>query len=273
MKRKIVLLLVVSAMVMCLAAGCGNTPEEKSDTTEEAVEEQGPEKEEEIEELEETEEADEAEEPEETESAENETTQAETPETAEPTEPAAPTYTYADMSATKYAQCSLNVRDLPGTDGAKLGTLSLNQVVTVTGQCNETGWYRIDYNGGTAYVSNKYLGDNKVEVQAQAPTQTGNTAPTETAQTSESTQSGGECPYPLYQVIDEGGDNVYFYCLWDGVTHVGQNPNFWPCFDACIAIQKERYPERTGGMNSTAEETGYYVDGMQVVKQMPHWLP
>lgn len=271
MKRKFALLLATSTVMMCLAVGCGDTAEEKSDTTENSVVEEETETISEDTEKEELEEPEEIPEPTE-ESAETPTEESH-PAAQEPTEPAAPTYTYADMSATKYAQCSLNVRDLPGTDGAKLGTLSLNQAVTVTGQCNETGWYRIDYNGSTGYVSNKYLGDNKVEVQTQAPTQTGNTAPTETAQTSESTQSGGECPYPLYQVIDEGGDNVYFYCLWDGVTHVGQNPNFWPCFDACIAIQKERYPERTGGMNSTAEETGYYVDGMQVVKQMPHWLP
>lgn len=211
MKRKIVLLLAVSAMVMCLAAGCGNTSEEKSDTTEEAVEEQGPEKEEEIEELEETEEPDEGEEPEETESAENETPQAETPETAETPEPEAPTYTYADMSATKYAQCSLNVRDLPGTDGAKLGTLSLNQAVTVTGQCNETGWYRIDYNGSTGYVSNKYLGDNKVEVQAQAPTQTGNST---SAQTGVSNDLPS-CPYALNQLIDYGDGSYGMYEVGD----------------------------------------------------------
>lgn len=98
-------------------------------------------------------------EPEET--AESE--QVETP--ASPaTEPASP-YTYTDMSATMYAQQTVNVRDLPDTKGNKLGGLSTNDEITITGQCNETGWYRFEYNGGVAYVSDKYVGENKVEVQ------------------------------------------------------------------------------------------------------------
>lgn len=72
-------------------------------------------------------------------------------------------YTYTDMDATKYAKSSVNVRNMPGTDGEKLGALSFNQEVKVTGQCNETGWYRIEYSGETAYVSDSYLVDNKVE--------------------------------------------------------------------------------------------------------------
>lgn len=72
-------------------------------------------------------------------------------------------YTYTDMDATKYAKSSVNVRNMPGTDGEKLGSLSFNQEVKVTGQCNETGWYRIEYSGETAYVSDSYLVDNKVE--------------------------------------------------------------------------------------------------------------
>ena len=74
-------------------------------------------------------------------------------------------YTYTDMTATMYAQQTVNVRDLPDTKGNKLGGLSTNDEITVTGQCNETGWYRSEYNGSIAYVSDKYVGENKVEVQ------------------------------------------------------------------------------------------------------------
>ena len=66
-------------------------------------------------------------------------------------------YTYTDMSAIMYAKSAVNVRSLPSTDGTRLGTLVANQPVAVTGQCNETGWYRIQYGDGKAYVSNKYL--------------------------------------------------------------------------------------------------------------------
>ena len=74
-------------------------------------------------------------------------------------------YTYTDMEVTMYAQQTVNVRDLPSTDGNKVGSLSTNDEVKVTGQA-DTGWNRIEYNGNVAYVSNSYLGDSKVEVTA-----------------------------------------------------------------------------------------------------------
>lgn len=71
-------------------------------------------------------------------------------------------YTFTDMNTTMYAKSSVNVRNLPSTDGTRVGSLSTNQAVTVTGQCNETGWYRIQYNNSECYVSNKYLTEQKV---------------------------------------------------------------------------------------------------------------
>lgn len=67
------------------------------------------------------------------------------------------TFTYTDMNVTMYARSTVNVRDLPSTAGNKVSSLASNEQVTVTGQCNETGWYRISYNGTDAYVSNSYL--------------------------------------------------------------------------------------------------------------------
>ena len=87
----------------------------------------------------------------------------------EPTTESQPQYTYTDMNATMYAKSSVNVRSLPSADGERLGSLSTNQEVTVTGQCNETGWYRIEFNGSVAYVSNNYLSDTKVEQTTAAP--------------------------------------------------------------------------------------------------------
>lgn len=91
-------------------------------------------------------------------------------------------YTYADLSKTMYAKSTVNVRSLPSTSGSKLGSLSKNQEVAVTGQCNETGWYRINYNNGEGFVSNKYLADEPVAAaagtktaQAQTQTQTAET--------------------------------------------------------------------------------------------------
>jgi uncharacterized protein YgiM (DUF1202 family) len=93
-------------------------------------------------------------------------------------------YTYTDMTATKYAKQTVNVRSLPTTDGEKVGSLSLNDAVTVTGKCNETGWYRIEYSNDVAYVSDSYLVDNKIETQAASST---TETASNTAETSSST--------------------------------------------------------------------------------------
>ena len=77
-------------------------------------------------------------------------------------------YTYTELNQVMYAQSTVNVRDLPEQTGGKVGGLSTNQEVTVTGQCNETGWYRISYNGGEGFVSNSYLGTEKVAVKSSS---------------------------------------------------------------------------------------------------------
>lgn len=76
-------------------------------------------------------------------------------------------YTYEDMSATMYAKSSVNVRDLPCQDGKQLGKLAKYEAATVTGKCKETGWYRIKYNNGTAYVSGNYLITEAEKVAAE----------------------------------------------------------------------------------------------------------
>ena len=117
----------------------------------------------------------ETEEPSEAVETETETAEA-TPEPTiepEPTEEPQATYTYTDMSATMYAKQTVNVRDLPDTTGNKVGSLSTNDEIKISGQCIETGWYMFDYNGSVAFVSNKYVGENKVEVQQQATANSG----------------------------------------------------------------------------------------------------
>lgn len=85
----------------------------------------------------------------------------------------ASTFTYAKMNKTMYASKAVNVRNQPNKDGEKVGGLALAQVVAVTGKCNESGWYRIDYNGTEAYVSNDYLIDEK-PVQPQRSSNSNN---------------------------------------------------------------------------------------------------
>ncbi len=102
------------------------------------------------------------------------TTPSETPapQPSETPEPEKPAYTFTELNKTMYAKSSVNVRTLPLADGEKVGSLSKGQEVKVTGQCNETGWYRISLNGVTCYVSNNYLVDTKPVEETPAPPST-----------------------------------------------------------------------------------------------------
>lgn len=142
------------AVMMISLVGCSKASEPKTIETTEVVEEVT-ETETVVEETTETEEVVEA-------------TETEAPAEEPVAEEQSSPYSYAELSQTMYAQSTVNVRDLPEQTGAKLGSLSTNQEVTVTGQCNETGWYKISYNGGEGFVSNSYLGAEKVAVKSKS---------------------------------------------------------------------------------------------------------
>ena len=113
------------------------------------------------------------------------------------------TYTYTDNDATMYVQKSVNVRSMPNTDGEKLGSLSTNEEVKVTGQCVETSWYRIEYSGGVAYVSDSYLGNDKVVIEQPKEEQT--------TQNKSTTNSNVVISAGGYTVIEKNG-----YAVLDG---------------------------------------------------------
>ena len=85
-------------------------------------------------------------------------------------------YTYSELNQTMYAKSAVNVRDLPSTDGKKIGSLKASQEITITGKCDQTGWYRFDWNNTTGYVSDKYIVSKKPAVNTIAATGSNNTA-------------------------------------------------------------------------------------------------
>lgn len=95
-------------------------------------------------------------------------------------------YTYSELSQTMYAKSAVNVRDLPSTDGKKIGSLKASQEIIVTGKCDQTGWYRFDWNNTTGYVSDKYIVSEKPAVNTVAA----NTASTQTTTTGTTDTSG-----------------------------------------------------------------------------------
>ncbi len=134
-----------------------------------------------------------AETPTESETAPTETAPAESPApavepTTAPVEPTAVStgYTYSELNQTMYAKSAVNVRDLPNTDGKKIGSLKASQEITVTGKCDQTGWYRFDWNNTTGYVSDKYIVSEKPAVNTVAA----NTASTQTTTTGTTDTSG-----------------------------------------------------------------------------------
>lgn len=164
------------------------------------------------------------------------------------------TYTYTDMDSTMYAQKTVNVRSMPSTDGEKLGSLSTNDEVKVTGQCAETSWYRIEYSGSVAYVSNSYLGNDKVVVEQPK---------TEQTQTS---NGNGVFPYESYKIYDDGGTHVYFYYPLDasyGTPEAGAA--YQRCCDEMHAIWRVRYPSYSYVSNWTWENIGTY-NGVKYIK-------
>ena len=56
-------------------------------------------------------------------------------------------------------------------EGEKLGDLSFAQEVHVTGRDKNTGWYRIEHDGGSAWVSDSYLSDSKPTVRTPSNNQ------------------------------------------------------------------------------------------------------
>ena len=92
-----------------------------------------------------------------------------TPEPTTTPEPTPTPITVTEMNATKYAIQSVNVRKGPGTEYDKVGGLTTNEAITVTGK-TDNGWFRFTYNGAEAYVSAKYVADTKVVIPTPAPT-------------------------------------------------------------------------------------------------------
>lgn len=91
-------------------------------------------------------------------------------------------YTCTEMTQTMYAKSAVNVRDLPSTDGKKIGSLKASQEITVTGKCDQTGWYRFELNNTTGYVSDKYIVSEKPAANTVAAAGNNNTAGNTTQQ-------------------------------------------------------------------------------------------
>lgn len=157
-----------------------------------------------------------AETPTESEASPTETAPAESPApavetTAAPVESTAVStgYTYSELNQTMYAKSAVNVRDLPSTDGKKIGSLKASQEIAVTGKCDQTGWYRFELNNTTGYVSDKYIVSEKPVSNVAANTGSNSTAGNTTAATQQNTAAPAATPAPA-QTTTTGSSEPYF---------------------------------------------------------------
>lgn len=127
-------------------------------------------------------------------------------------------YTYTEMNATMYATQTVNVRNLPNTDGEKIGCLSTNQEITVLGQCNETSWYQFELDGQTAFVSNSYLSTEKVDVQQSTGGNSGGSG--------NSLTNHFGITLPATMTYDNGRTDVTWGIIWNSPTSFDPNSNF-----------------------------------------------
>ena len=143
-----------------------------------------------------------------------------------------PEFTVTEVTATKYATQSVNVRSGPSTDYDKIGSLSTNQEVQVTGQAS-TGWYRFTWiDGSEVYVSDKYLSDSKVEVQKPADNSDGGNSG------SGQTNSSAKNWQDYYQDHVWYDMNDFMFIIVDSRAE-GQNTTD---YEGAKAILAERFP-------------------------------
>ena len=116
-------------------------------------------------------------------------------------------YTYTDLDDTMYVTEAVTARDLPSEEGNELGSLEIEAEVHITGQCNETGWYRIELDGAVAYASGDYL-------VSEMPVWNEETVEENTPATSTSTLES--CPYELLTLYDDGGKEITYYYIYNG---------------------------------------------------------
>lgn len=145
-------------------------------------------------------------------------------------------YTCTDMTQTMYAKSAVNVRDLPGTDGNKIGSLKASEEITVTGKCDQTGWYRFDLNGATAYVSDKYIVSEKPAQTATA--NNGGKTMQSTAAATGSTTTTGDAETASGEYFDRAMAEQVFAMVNEERVANGINALIWSEDLYNVAVQR-----------------------------------
>ena len=135
--------------------------------------------------------------------------------TPSPTQTPTPTpaFSFVDTVATNmWVTTNVNMRTLPSTDGEKILVVQKGEMVTVSGQCNETGWYKVEYDGKSGFICNDYMTDVK-----PTPSPTPTPKPTATPKPTSAPR-----PTPTPRVVNfTGDDTITIRMVGDALIHSG----------------------------------------------------
>lgn len=85
-------------------------------------------------------------------------------EAAEADKDAKEKYTFTDFEATYYAVSKATVREEPYDTAEILGTLSLDQRVSIVGKCKQTDYYKIKTNGDYGYIAFEDVSEDFIDI-------------------------------------------------------------------------------------------------------------
>ncbi len=143
-----------------------------------------------------------------------------------------------ELNMKMYASSNVNVRSGPSTDYDKIGRLDKGEEVQVTGQSKKTGWYRINYNGKTGYVSKNYLQEKPLAKKESSIETLLNNAPL----------NPKRCDYePLNEIVDQ----IFSEILNDSMTTYQKVK---ACYD--YLIENCKYGDNYG---SSMEDRAYSI--------------
>lgn len=96
---------------------------------------------------------------------------------------------------------ALNVRKTPGTDGEYAGLLTNGDTVGIVGVDSSTGWYKIKFEGGYAYITNK---SEYVEIISGNPNGTATVSKVEVLDDNLNVRSGPGTSYNSIGIVSKG---------------------------------------------------------------------
>lgn len=137
-----------------------------------------------------------------------------------------------EAQQTMYATTSVNVRAGDSASTQKLGSLTKGQAIMVTGEKTASGWYPVDYNGQTGYVSGKYLTATAAVQSATKPIET--TPVNNEAATSTSVAQGTTKTFSNGEVFVVDGQTPNGLTIWCMQNDDGTWPDYMiAAYDAC----------------------------------------